>query len=236
MNKKEPKIVLGGASHAEEKRESLSVSRRSFTFGALGALALFGLGGITLLPAKPLCRPPGGQDESAFLEGCIHCERCREICPRTAVAPTKIEKGILVARTPSMNFKQGWCDFCEEIEGGPRCIAVCPTNALRKDSEISEVIIGKAVLNRDWCLAAKGMGCHVCVDECNYEALELGYDNVPVVDFDACNGCGACEYVCISLSSGSITVGATDRAIVVMPTEEAEEIREIKAQEAGASL
>ena len=38
-------------------------------------------------------------------------------------------------------------------------------------------IIGKAEINRDWCLAAKGMGCHECVDVCNYEALELGADN-----------------------------------------------------------
>ena len=83
-------------------------------------------------------------------------------------------------------------------------------------------IIGKAELNRDWCLAAKGMGCHECVDVCNYEALELGADNVPVVDVDACNGCGACELACISLSAGSITAGATDRAIVVRPTEEVE--------------
>ena len=79
-----------------------------------------------------------------------------------------------------------------------------------------------AEINRDWCLAAKGMGCHECVDVCNYEALELGADNVPVVDVDACNGCGACELACISLSAGSITAGATDRAIVVRPTEEVE--------------
>ena len=50
----------------------------------------------------------------------------------------------------------------------------------------------------------------------------LGADNVPVVDVDACNGCGACELACISLSAGSITAGATDRAIVVRPTEEVE--------------
>lgn len=233
MRKTESKIASQSTAQAEQQKRRLPVSRRTFTFGALGALALFGLGSVTLLPNKPLCRPPGGQDEDSFLEGCIHCERCREICPRTAIAPTKIEKGLLVARTPSMNFKQGWCDFCEEIEGGPRCIAVCPTNALRKDTEVATVIIGKAVLNRDWCLAAKGMGCHVCVDECRYEALELGYDKVPVIDFDACNGCGACENVCISLSSGSITVGATDRAIIVIPTEEARKMQETTTQVAG---
>lgn len=211
-----------------------SFSRRTFTFGLAGAVALFGLGGIKYLPSQPICRPPGGQDEDAFIAGCLHCERCREVCPRTAISPANIEQGLLNVRTPRMDFKSGWCDFCEEIEGGPRCIAVCPTHAL-KEVEVSEVILGKAILNRDWCLAAKGMGCHVCVDECNYDALKLGYDAVPVVNMDTCNGCGACEYVCISLSSGSITVGATDRAIVVKPTEEVEALLKEKA-EAEAQL
>ncbi|MFR1166142.1 MAG: hypothetical protein ACLSDQ_00100 [Adlercreutzia equolifaciens] len=36
---------------------------------------------------------------------------------------------------------------------------------------------------------------------------------------DACNGCGACESVCVSLQNGSISAGATERAIVVRPLE-----------------
>lgn len=199
--------------------EASSISRRTFALGAVGACALLGLGGAKYLPSKPVCRPPGGQDETHLIAGCIHCEKCREVCPKTAISPAYIEDGILNARTPKLNFKRGWCDFCENEPNGPQCIAVCPTKALATD-DVSGVILGKAVLNRDWCLAAKGMGCHECVDACNYEALELAADNVPVVKTDACNGCGACEYVCISLSSGSITAGATDRAIVVKPVEE----------------
>lgn len=205
----------------EKKKRGPAVTRRTFAFGAVGALALFGLGGVKFLGTTKVCRPPGAQDEDRFISACIHCEKCREICPKNAIAPTNIEQGFLVARTPRMNYRQGWCNFCEDVLGGPRCIAVCPTLALKTD-DVSKVVIGKAVLNRDWCLAAKGMGCHECVDACNYDALEIGYDNVPVVKVDACNGCGACEYKCISLSSGSISTGATDRAIVVRPTEEVE--------------
>lgn len=216
---------------AEERKNETAVakgpsfSRRTFAFGAVGAAALFGLGGIKLLPTEPVCRPPGGQDEDRFIGLCLHCEKCREVCPKNALAPSTIERGLLIARTPITNFKQGWCDFCEDVEGGPRCIAVCPTQAL-KTEDVSKAILGKAILNRDWCLAAKGMGCRECVDSCNYEALEVGYDNVPVVILDACNGCGACEHNCISQSSGSISVGATDRAIVVRPTEVVEAIHE----------
>lgn len=209
---------------AKEKRtgKATGMSRRTFAIGAVGACALVGLGGAKYLPSKTLLRPPGGQDEAHLVSGCLHCEKCREVCPKNALAPGHIEHGVLNARTPRMNFKGGWCDFCEMEPGGPKCIAACPTHAL-EEVDSAQVIIGKAVLNRDWCLAAKGMGCHECVDACQYEALDLGADHVPIVDTEACNGCGACEFVCISLSAGSITAGATDRAIIVVPIEEAGE-------------
>ena len=34
-----------------------------------------------------------------------------------------------------------------------------------------------------------------------------------------CNGCGACESVCVSLQNGSISSGARERAIVIRPLE-----------------
>ena len=34
---------------------------------------------------------------------------------------------------------------------------------------------------------------------------------------DKCNGCGACESVCVSMQNGSITAGANRRAIIVEP-------------------
>jgi ferredoxin-type protein NapG len=96
---------------------------------------------------------------------------------------------------------------------------VCPTGALAlREGEVP--VLGTAVLNREWCLASKGMGCSSCVDACHYEAMSVGADGVPVVDDAACNGCGACEFACISLSAGSLTVGATDKAIVVEPPHE----------------
>ncbi|MDR1082459.1 MAG: 4Fe-4S dicluster domain-containing protein [Coriobacteriales bacterium] len=200
-------------------RRGVPLSRRSFAFGVAGTCALIGLGGLKYLPSKPLCRPPGGQDENHLASACIHCEKCREICPKTAIAPAHIEDGILNARTPKMAFWQGWCDFCENEPRGPRCIEVCPTQALRS-ADAASAIIGIAVLNRDWCLAAKGMGCRVCVDACPYEALFVGDDRVPVVDESACNGCGACEFACVSMSAGSLSVGATDKAIVVFSQKE----------------
>ena len=75
------------------------------------------------------------------------------------------------------------------------------------------------------CLAFRDTGCRYCYDACPYEAIELtGEGANPHVSVlaDKCNGCGACESVCVSLKAGSIVSGAQERAIVVKPIESAE--------------
>ena len=90
----------------EPKRDAgPRVSRRTFALGAVGACAVIGLGGVKYLPSATLLRPPGGQDEEQLVRGCLHCEKCREVCPKHAIAPAHIEDGILNARTPRMDFK-----------------------------------------------------------------------------------------------------------------------------------
>ena len=222
-----------GNAASEKRTGRAGFSRRTFALGALGACGLVALGaGAKVVPSRTLLRPPGGQDEKALVGGCLHCEKCREVCPKGAIGPVHIEDGLLNMRTPTLDFKAGWCDFCTGVAGGPRCVAVCPTHALSlpagaalgstETGEPGNVVLGIAVVNRDWCLAQRGMGCHECVDACAFEALELGYDHIPVVDAERCNGCGACENACISLTAGAIAPGATDRAIVVVPTDEVE--------------
>ncbi len=200
---------------------SPSISRREFTLGIVGSCAVLALGcGATFAPRSALNRPPGGQDETHLLSACIHCEKCREVCPQNAIAPAHLEDGIMCMRTPRMDFKAGWCNFCEDVEGGPRCIAACPTLALHGDNITPQnTVIGVARLVPEWCLAVRGTGCHSCVDACPYGALSLDEDHIPVVDETICNGCGACEYSCISLRTGIITEGETDRAITVHPLE-----------------
>lgn len=210
-------------THEIDEFRSRPVTRRSFTIGAIGAAAMLGLGGAKYLPEASLVRPPGGQVQLPLINACIHCEKCREVCPKTAIVTAHIESGLLNARTPRMGFRNGWCDFCEEVEGGPRCAAVCPTGALdllRGDSEI----IGKAYIEYDWCLAYRGMGCDDCVDACDYDALVLTENGNPQVIEDKCNGCGKCEYVCISQTAGSLQ-GATDRAITIKPVDVFEELK-----------
>ena len=81
--------------------------------------------------------------------------------------------------------------------------------------------VGTAEIDPRTCLAYRMTGCRDCYDACNYSAIELkdegGANPIPYVVEDKCNGCGACQAACLSLSSGSIK--STERAIVVRPIE-----------------
>ncbi len=198
--------------------------RRTFVFGTAGCLVLFGMGGLAYMGSTEVCRPPGGQDDDHFTSLCIHCEKCREICPNSAIGTAHIEDGLLNVRTPKMAYSYGWCDFCEEANAGvPLCESACPTTALLlpEDARPETVIIGKAVINRSWCLGWQLMGCRICVDACPYQAIELDGDKRPMVKEDLCNGCGACENVCVSMENGSVNGEESGRAIVVEPLESA---------------
>ena len=61
--------------------------------------------------------------------------------------------------------------------------------------------------------------CNPCTKACVKKAIHIEPDinETPEIDFDVCNGCGACQAACLSLSSGSIK--SSERAIVVRPVE-----------------
>ena len=206
----------------KQEKTYAGMTRRTLCLGAGGAAVMLGLGGLKYAGSQPLVRPPGGQDEERLLSACIRCEKCYEICPRDVIAPAHLEDGVLNMRTPTFDFSANWCDWCaEEHDGTPLCVSACPTEALKlpDDATAENTIIGKAVINTDWCLAYKLIGCRFCYDACPYEAMELDENNRPVVIEDKCNGC---ESVCVSLQNGSISEGATARAIVVHPLDEVE--------------
>ncbi|NTU89678.1 MAG: 4Fe-4S dicluster domain-containing protein [Actinobacteria bacterium] len=214
---------------SEEREQSAGITRRGFAIGAGCSLALLGLGGTAkYIASDPKCRPPGGQEEDGLIGACLRCEKCREVCPNGVIAPAHLEDGFINTRTPLMNFKLGFCDYCKEShEGVPQCVEVCPTRALAlpEGATPENVIIGKAIITEPWCLAYGDTGCRTCVDACKYEALELDEYNRPHVIYDKCNGCGECEYVCISMTAASLQTGVTDRAIVVRPVELYEELK-----------
>ena len=216
---------LGGEPHAAETAERTVpfITRRNLFVGLGGTAALLALGSIKLAGAEPGVRPPGGQDEAHVISACIHCEKCVEICPHRIIRPAHIEEGLLGMRTPVLDFRAGWCDWCADANGGvPLCEQVCPTKALKlpAGAAFDTLILGHAELNRQECLAYRLIGCRFCYDACieargaGKAAITLDDLNRPVVHADLCNGCGACESVCVSLENGSIGK-AKERAIVV---------------------
>ncbi len=208
------------ASAEPSEKLYAGMTRRTLCYGIGGAAALLAVGGLTFVSRDPLVRPPGGQDEDRLVSACIRCEKCYEVCPRAAIAPAHVEDGVLNTRTPVMDFSNDYCDLCiDENNGDPLCVKVCPTKALNlPNGVVSTTILGVAKINTTECLAYRMTGCRFCYDACPHQgAITLDDINRPVVDESKCNGCGACESVCVSLKEGSISSGATQRAIVVEP-------------------
>lgn len=204
------------------------VSRRDLCVG-LGYVAVtLGLGaGVKFAGAETIMHPPGGQDEDLLMARCIHCQRCVEACHKNAIVPAGMENGFLNMRTPTMDFHAGWCDFCEDANGGfPLCVEVCPTKALdlERGAKHEDVVIGRPLLMKDWCLAYRLTHCRDCYDACDFDAIELDDNKRPHLVLDKCNGCGACEYVCRSMTAGTPVAGATHRAIIVVPADQAKEV------------
>ncbi|WP_245281063.1 4Fe-4S dicluster domain-containing protein [Desulfitobacterium hafniense] len=177
-------------------------SRRTFLKYTGGALvALLGIGGVgKFLKREGLLRPPGGQDEADFISKCIKCDRCRSVCPTSAIGLANLSDSMLDARTPVMKFHLGYCDFCN------KCVEVCPTQAL-KPFDIETVKIGLAEVKKDICIAWDSVGCTICQEECPYDAIILDGQRRPIVDSEKCNGCGLCVKVCPALVMRSYAGG-----------------------------
>jgi ferredoxin-type protein NapG len=188
-----------------------AVKRRSFLQGLCGAGAMIGLAGLAKAtgPSAPVLRPPGGQDETRFAATCIRCNKCIDVCPTDVLVPDKAENGLLRARTPTLDFRLGYCTLCWD------CVDVCPTGSLQRQDE-KTVRIGLARVNKDSCIAWHWDGCIKCKDICKYKAITLDDANRPVVDAGKCNGCGQCEFICPTSNLRAYSPGQP-RGIVIGP-------------------
>lgn len=194
---------------SEPPGESAALSRRTFLMAAGGVTAMLAIGAAArTLRRRGFLRPPGGQDEASFMARCIKCDRCRSACPTSVIGVVPAEESLLAARTPVMKFHLGYCSFCNQ------CVEVCPTRAL-EPFDIRSVKIGLAVVT-DRCLALHSGGCTVCGNECPYQAITFDDQQHPIVDPDACNGCGICEKVCPALVLRTY-IGGTLRGIEIRP-------------------
>ena len=172
---------------------------------ALGASAV----GVALLRTglqakqlhSQLIRPPGVEDEEAFLARCLRCGQCMKVCPTSGLQPVLFEAGLEGLWTPQLVPRLGYCDY-----GCNACGQVCPSGAIPPLDLASkrQAVIGVAVIDRDRCLPwADGIPCIVCEEMCPVpdKAIQLqdggdGGMQKPIVNADRCIGCGICEYQC----------------------------------------
>lgn len=138
----------------------------------------------------PPLRPPGAGSEERFLNLCIRCGKCLQVCPHNSL---KLLAGFGRGRlTPALSPQDKPCELCM------KCGDVCPTGAIPSGLEKDSVKMGKAYILTTGCHNyANGPMCWTCYDRCPLrgQAMKLANGITPSVG-DACAGCGVCAYVC----------------------------------------
>jgi len=124
----------------------------------------------------------GGEGACAF--GCLGYGDCQKVCPSGAICT---EDGL--ARVIA-----GLCTGCG------LCVKTCPNNLIAVESAAPVFVlcnnIEKGAVTRKKC--AKGcIACGKCARECSAQAITMA-DNLAVIDYEKCTGCGHCVQVCVS--------------------------------------
>ncbi|MCP4695468.1 MAG: 4Fe-4S dicluster domain-containing protein [Gammaproteobacteria bacterium] len=138
-------------------------------------------------------RPPGAlKDDNAFIDACIGCGLCGEVCPPQCILFNWREGGKEV-NIPYINPEYRACILCD------KCMEVCPTESLTKIPR-KEIDMGIAQIDRTACYPWVDRGiCGACATVCPLGERAIGFDfaNIyrPVVR-EGCVGCGLCVEIC----------------------------------------
>jgi MauM/NapG family ferredoxin protein len=209
--------------------EAYDPGRREFLTAAAagaGAVALLGTGVWRGTTSARLIRPPGAQDERAFLSHCLRCSECMKVCPTSGLQPALFEGGLEGLWTPVLASRLGYCDY-----SCTACGHVCPSGAIPRLAldEKRSTVLGVAVIDRDRCLPwAQDAPCIVCQEMCPVAPKAIALDERRVVtqaegrqDYvqrprvlaGRCIGCGICEYKCPLEGPAAIVVMPADPAL-----------------------
>ncbi|MBN1196731.1 MAG: 4Fe-4S binding protein [Candidatus Aminicenantes bacterium] len=210
---------------AARKRTPLDLGRRRVLGGVVAGLVAGTLPAVGPRARRKIhgfIRPPGAVKEKEFLEKCVRCGQCMQVCPTNVIQPAVLETGVDGLWTPVLRPDLGYCEYeCN------RCTQVCPTRALEPLNlkEKKEFKIGTAVIDRNRCYTyADGYNCAVCEEHCpvpekaihfrevelwNFEGRLVKVNQIYVVP-DLCIGCGICQNVCPRSDAPAIFVSAEE--------------------------
>jgi ferredoxin-type protein NapG len=181
------------------------VIRRRFIASFIGGALLPALIPLLakLVPSSMLkrrfLRPPGAKSEKAFLDACIGCAQCANVCPNQCITMHDLDSGLDEFSTPRINARAKGCILCMA------CTQVCPTGALEKleptEQGMAAVDMGVAVVSEDVCYSFAGRTCGVCYRACPLpgKAMTIGLFEQPHVHPEHCVGCGLCESACVHM-------------------------------------
>lgn len=149
-------------------------------------------------------RPPGAVDEKKFMELCIRCARCIEVCPYNSIKRADLYEKLLIG-TPFVFADEKACYICM------KCPSVCPTGALNPEmADPEKITMGHAVINQETCLnyiyykeeetgvvTGNAQICNTCYNVCPLtdKAIVMEKFLLPVTT-DKCIGCGICTEKC----------------------------------------
>ncbi|MFH1378293.1 MAG: 4Fe-4S binding protein [Planctomycetota bacterium] len=193
--------------------------------GSGSALALAGTKQTTSI------RPPGALTESLFLSACSRCGSCLKICPGPVLHPSGFDAGFASLWTPRADFRYAGChqdcNLCSQVCPTQ---AIRPLTIEEKRKTIMGLAVintdtclpylgtEECSICHDTCAKAGYDAIHFqkrdlssTISDEDREELESMYSEdeieamltiqAPVVDANACIGCGQCENRCYSLNA-----------------------------------
>lgn len=156
-------------------------------------------------------RPPGAKLGDEFLDTCVRCAKCENVCPNQCIEMYGLGAGLDKAFTPYIKARSRGCTLCGE------CAEACPTGALKpfkvsREGWVKGVKMGLARVNESMCFSFHGRTCGACYRACPLagQALTIGLFETPHVQADHCVGCGLCEQACLHLPQAIRVIPSPD--------------------------
>ncbi len=201
--------------------------RRTFleSFGAFAVGAVIVNSNVLKLPDTRFALRPPGSTEVGLLSKCVRCGLCVKACPTQALQFDPENSSVVGFMTPVFVPRNGFCDYnCNA------CGQTCPVQAIPSLllDEKHKVVIGKAVIDHDICLAwGHQTPCIVCEEMCPLDKKAINLETrtildpqgqkielqLPVVNSETCIGCGTCEFKCPVPGEAAIRVHTVETTL-----------------------